>query len=126
MAHGLGPEAPYVCVRIMNERHAEALRDDARIECAAPRGVLRKGHADVALAGTLRFERPPGAGLERLRIDFKRGEDHRDSPDAIYRRLRSRRSSRAFHLQRRSRPLATPRRARPDLPVRETTQIWGT
>src|SRR5262249_49174815 len=98
MAHGLGPEAPYVGVRIMNERHAEPLRDDARIELAAPRGILRKGHADVALAGALRFQRPPGADLERLRIDLERREDHRDSPHAMYRRSRCRRSRRAEKL----------------------------
>src|SRR5262249_31464979 len=92
MAHGLGPEAPHLGVRIMNERHAEALRDDVRIEGAAWRAIARNGYADVALAGALRVQHPPGADLERLQIDLEGREDHRDSPDAIYRRSRYRRS----------------------------------
>ena len=71
----LRTQAPGVSVAIVNERHAEPLREHASIECGAPH-VVRKRHARFALARAFRLENPTGATFKFLRIDFERRQDH--------------------------------------------------
>src|SRR5262249_7525615 len=67
-----GTERPHSRVRIVDERHAEAIGEHLRLEGVGLGAVDRQRNTYVALACALGLERPAGATLEIRAVDFGR------------------------------------------------------